>query len=99
MELKQVNKKIVFIQTNQTKHRVLFRQIIRLGFFTKHLKNIENIYIFADLNSSMRNFMNDCVTNLIKNPTCFKSAGNTIIDLTLTTNIFSFNKHTPLRKG
>ena len=54
-----------------------FLEIIGLGIF---LRNCKNICIFVDLNSGMINFINIyCLTNFVKNPTCFKSASGTKI--------------------
>ena len=44
-------------------------------------------------NNDMINFINNqCLSHLIKGPTCFKSANESMIDLFLTTNTYLFQK-------
>ena len=48
----------------------------------------------------MINFMsNQCLSNLIKSPTCFKSANGSTIDLFLTTNKYLFQKTNLFENG
>lgn len=64
-----------------------------LEIFSKHY---ENIFIFDDFdatseNSDVINFINDhCLTNLVKNPICFKSTNSTKIDRFLFEQTHSF---------
>ena len=66
-------------------------------------KDYENICIFGDFNETpenndMINFMiSQCLSNLIEDRTCFKSANGSMIDLFLTTNKYLFQKQTPLK--
>ena len=48
----------------------------------------------------MINFIiNQCLSNLIKGPTCFKSANGSAIDIFLTTNKYLFQKTNSLETG
>ena len=73
-----------------------------LDIYSKHY---ENIYIFGDFNAipennDMLNFMsNQCLSNLVKGPTCFKSANGSMIDLFLTTNKYLFQKTNSFETG
>ena len=73
-----------------------------LDIYSKHY---ENICIFGDFNATpenndMINFMsNQCLSNLIKGPTCFKSANGSMIDLFLTTNKYLFQKTNSFETG
>ena len=71
-----------------------------LDIYSKHYKNI---CIFGDFNAILENndminfISNQCLSNLIKGPTCFKSANESTIDLFLTTNKYLSQKQTPLK--
>ena len=73
-----------------------------LDIYSKHY---ENICIFGDFNATpennhMINFMsNQCLSNLIKGPTCFKSANGSTIDLFLTINKYLFQKTNSFETG
>ena len=65
-----------------------------LDIFCQHY---ENICIIGDFNATSENadmsFLDEqCLANLIKNPTCFKSTVGSTIDLILTTNRHLFQK-------
>ena len=73
-----------------------------LDIYSKHY---ENICIFGDFNATpenndMINFMNNqCLSNLIKGSTCFKSANGSTINLFLTTNKYLFQKSNSFETG
>ena len=74
-----------------------------LDIYSKHY---ENICIFGDFNTTLENndmicyFMsNQCLSNLIKCPTCFKSANESMIDLFLTTNKYLSQKTNSFETG
>ena len=70
-----------------------------------YLKHCEDICIFGDFNATpenndMINFMsNQCLSNLIKGLTCFKSANASMIGLFLTTNKYLFYKINSFETG
>ena len=67
--------------------------------------DFERVCILGDFNTSPSDadliaFMNDhCLTNMIKNPTCFKSKNGTTIDLILTNYLKSFQKTQSVETG
>ena len=73
-----------------------------LDIYSKHY---ENICIFGDFsttpeNNDMINFRsNQCLSNLIIGPTCFKSANGSTIDLILRTNKYLFQKTNSFETG
>ena len=73
-----------------------------LDIYSKHY---DNACIFGDFNATpennhMINFMsNQCLSNLVKGPTCFKSASGSTIDLFLTTNKYLFQETNSFETG
>ena len=90
---------------NQTISFFLDKLLGALDIWLKHYKNIYKNYIFSDFNATpenndMINFMNNqCLSNLIKGPTCFKSANRSIIDLFLRRNKYLFQKTNSFETG
>ena len=80
---------------NQNINFLLEKLPVALDIYSKLY---ENICIFDDFNATpenndMINFMsNQCLSNLIKGPTCFKSANGSTTDLFLTANKYLFQK-------
>ena len=106
MELDISNKKYVLLSTyqppNQSINFFLNKLSEALDIFSKHY---QNIYIFSDFNATpenndMINFMNNqSLSNLIKGPTYFESATDSMIDLFLTTNKYLFQKTNSSKTG
>ena len=92
----------IYRPPNQNINFFLDRLLEALDIYSKHY---ENICIFGDFNATLENndminFMsNQCLSNLIKSPTCFKSANGSTIDLFLTTNKYLFQKTNLFENG
>ena len=99
IELNISNKKFALLSIyrppNQNINYFLNKLSKALDIYSKHY---ENICIFGDFHATpesndMINFMsNKCLSNLIKGPTCFKSASRSMTDLFLATNKYLFQK-------
>ena len=72
---------------NQSINFFLDRLSEALDIYSKHYKNI---CIFVDFNATPENI--DMINFMNKDPTCFKSANGSMIDLFLTTNKYLFQK-------
>ena len=92
----------VYRPPNQNINFFLDKLSEALDIYSKHYENICN---FGDFNATpennpMINFMsNQCLSNLIKGPTCFKSVNGSTIDLFLTTNKYLFQKTNSFETG
>ena len=92
----------VYRPPNQNINFFLDKLSEALDIYSKHYGNI---WIFGDFNATpennhMINFMsNQCLSNLIKGKTCFKSLNRSTIDLFLTTNKYLFQKTNSFETG
>ena len=72
---------------------------MHLIFIQKNLEIFAFLVILTHLND-MINFMNNqCLSNPIKGPTCFKSVNGAMIDLFLTTTKYLFQKTNSFETG
>ena len=106
IELKISSKKYALLSVHQPPNQninfFLDKLSEALDIYSKH---DENTCIFGDFNATpennhMINFMNNqCLPNLIKGPSYFKSVNGSTIDLFLTTNKYLFQKTNSFETG